>query len=82
MTEVGFYHLTATALDRALPRLLGKAHEAGMRAVVLAASEERIAVLDAALWTFGPGIVPAPRHVARRQRRGAADLPDDNRGEP
>ncbi len=54
MTEVGFYHLTATALDRALPRLLGKAHEAGMRAVVLAASEERIAALDAALWTFDP----------------------------
>ncbi len=54
MTEVGFYHLTATALDRALPRLLGKAHEAGMRAVVLAASEERVAALDAALWTFDP----------------------------
>lgn len=54
MTEVGFYHLTATALDRALPRLLGKAHEAGMRAVVLAASEERIAALDAVLWTFDP----------------------------
>ena len=54
MTEVGFYHLTATALDRALARLLGKAHEAGMHAVVLAASEERIAALDAALWTFDP----------------------------
>ena len=54
MTEVGFYHLTATALDRALPRLLGKAYEASMRAVVLAASNERIAALDAALWTFDP----------------------------
>ncbi len=54
MTEVGFYHLTATALDQALPRLLGKAYEASMRAVVLAASDERVAALDAALWTFDP----------------------------
>ena len=38
MTEVGFYHLQTTALERVLPRLLAKAYEAGMRAVVLAGS--------------------------------------------
>ena len=54
MTEVGFYHLQTTALERALPRLLAKAYEAGMRAVVLAGSEERIEALNATLWTFDP----------------------------
>ncbi|MFQ5784371.1 MAG: DNA polymerase III subunit chi [Alphaproteobacteria bacterium] len=55
MTEVGFYHLQTTPLERALPRLLAKAHEAGMRALVLAGSDERIEALDAALWTFDQG---------------------------
>ncbi|MEE8275449.1 MAG: DNA polymerase III subunit chi, partial [Alphaproteobacteria bacterium] len=54
MTEIGFYHLQTTALERALPRLLAKAYEAGMRTVVLAGSEERIEALNAALWTFDP----------------------------
>jgi DNA polymerase III subunit chi len=52
MTEVGFYHLTTTSLERALPRLLEKALGRGLRAVVLAESAERVATLDAALWTF------------------------------
>lgn len=52
MTEVGFYHLTTTSLERALPRLLEKALGRGLRAVVLAESAERVAQLDAALWTF------------------------------
>ncbi len=52
MTDVRFYHLTATPLERALPRLLAKAYEADWRAVVLAGSTERVEALDAALWTF------------------------------
>lgn len=52
MSEVGFYHLTRTRLDRALPKLLEKALGQGMRAVVLAGSDERVAALDAALWTY------------------------------
>ena len=55
MTDVRFYHLKATPLDRALPRLLAKAYEAGWRAVVMAGSPERVEALDAALWTFDQG---------------------------
>jgi DNA polymerase-3 subunit chi len=50
MAEIGFYHLTRTALEVALPKLLGRVLEAGGRAVVKAASEERVAALDTALW--------------------------------
>ncbi len=52
MTEIGFYHLTGTPLERALPKLLEKALSQGLRAVVLAGSEERVAALDTALWTY------------------------------
>jgi len=55
MTDVRFYHLKVTSLDRALPRLLAKAFDAGWRAVVMAGSAERVEALDAALWTFDPG---------------------------
>lgn len=50
MTQVGFYHLTRTAPDAALPDLLGRTLSAGQRAVVRCASEARVAVLDKALW--------------------------------
>src|ERR1700674_1817083 len=52
MAEVGFYHLGATALERALPRLLERALGDGHRVVVLAASQERVARLDGLLWTY------------------------------
>lgn len=55
MTDVGFYHLTATPLERALPRLLEKVLDSGARALVLAASEPRIESLDTALWVYDPG---------------------------
>ncbi len=50
MAEIGFYHLTRTGLDRALPQLLARALAAGQRAVVLCAETEQVAALDAALW--------------------------------
>lgn len=50
MTEIGFYHLTRTTIDRALPLLLARALGAGERACVLCASPARRAVIDAALW--------------------------------
>ncbi len=53
MTEVGFYHLQRAGLDQALPRLLEKVVESGLRAIVLAPSEERIDSLNAQLWTYG-----------------------------
>ena len=52
MTDIGFYHLQRWPLERALPKLLEKVLENGMRAVVIAGSEERIEALDTALWTY------------------------------
>jgi DNA polymerase-3 subunit chi len=52
VTDVGFYQLGATPLDRALPKLLERALGAGFRTVVLAPSQERIDHLDAVLWTY------------------------------
>ena len=52
MAEIGFYHLLATPLERALPRLLAQAWTRGYRIVVRAASVERIEHLNAVLWTY------------------------------
>jgi DNA polymerase-3 subunit chi len=51
MAEIGFYHLTRTGADQALPALLGRTLKLGQRAVVRCADEARVAALDAALWT-------------------------------
>jgi DNA polymerase III subunit chi len=51
MAEYGFYHLTRTPLDQALPKLLGRVLAGDGRAMVLLASQERLEALDAALWT-------------------------------
>ena len=50
MSDVGFYHLTRTGPDQALPQFLGRTLAAGQRALVLCRSAERVAALDAALW--------------------------------
>jgi len=50
MAEIGFYHLTRTPLEQALPKLLGRVLDSGGRAVILVGSAERLAALDAALW--------------------------------
>ncbi len=50
MAEVGFYHLTRTRLDQALPKLLGRVLATGGRAHVLCSEAERAKALDAALW--------------------------------
>ncbi len=52
MAEIGFYHLLATPLERALPRLLERARAQGYRIVVRAASSERIEHLSALLWSY------------------------------
>lgn len=51
MAEIRFYHLRTTTLERALPRLLEKVLALGARAVVVA-DAERLAALDAAMWTY------------------------------
>ena len=52
MTEILFYHLKGQTLEQVLPALLQKSLERGWRVVVQAASEERLDVLDAHLWTW------------------------------
>jgi DNA polymerase-3 subunit chi len=49
VSEIGFYHLTRTGPDQALPPLLGRTLTAGKRAVIRCAPD-RVAALDAALW--------------------------------
>ena len=53
-TRVGFYHLTRSPLDTALPKLLDRARSAGLKVLVMAGSPERVAHLDALLWTYDP----------------------------
>lgn len=55
MSEIGFYHLQKSPLERVLPKLLEKTLEAGKRAVVAAGSVERVEALNALLWTYGGG---------------------------
>ncbi len=52
MAEIGFYHLLSTPLERALPKLLERARAQGHSVVVRAGSAERVAQLDALLWTY------------------------------
>jgi DNA polymerase-3 subunit chi len=69
MTEIRFYQLQRTPLERALPRLLEKVLESGARAVVMVGSEERLAALDAALWTYDPNSF-LPHGTGRDGRAG------------
>lgn len=84
MTDIGFYHLERSPLERALPKLLEKVLDAGKRAVVVAGSEERVEALNAVLWTYDQGSF-LPHGSARDGN--AAEQPiwltagDDNPGE-
>ena len=70
MAEIGFYHLTRTSADKALPQLLGRTLQAGQRAVVLCGSPERVEALDAALW-----LAPEPDWLPHgASAMGEADL--------
>lgn len=53
--RVDFYHMVSTTLERALPQLLERVVQSGKRAVVLAASEERVEALANHLWTYDAG---------------------------
>lgn len=50
MTEIGFYHLTRSKLQEALPKLLGRVLDSGGRGLILCANAEHARALDAALW--------------------------------
>jgi DNA polymerase-3 subunit chi len=50
LAEIGFYHLTRTPMEAALPKLLGRVLSQGGRAVVRVGNPERLAALDTSLW--------------------------------
>lgn len=52
MTTIQFYHLTATPLERALPKLVEKAYGAGFRTLLVLESEERLDYVNQLLWTY------------------------------
>jgi DNA polymerase III subunit chi len=52
MVELGFYHLTSSTLEQALPRLLEKVLASDLRAVLRAVTAERLDLLDRWLWTY------------------------------
>lgn len=55
MTEIGFYHLTATSLEKALPKLLEKAYQSGILSLVVTDSEARLETFNQLLWTYSSG---------------------------
>ncbi len=72
MTEIRFYHLLRSPLERVLPKMLATTLERGWRAVVIAGSEERVEALNALLWTHDDrGFLP---HGSKRDGH-AADQP-------
>jgi len=52
VTEIRFYHLQRKTLEDALPQILEKVLERSWRAVIMAASEERVEALNQHLWTY------------------------------
>lgn len=58
-----FYHLTRTPLEATLPKLLGKARQAGWRVAVRGTSADRMTWLDGKLW-LGPEDQFSPHGLA------------------
>ena len=52
MTEISFYHLTATSVESALPKLLERVIDSEKRALVRVESEERAGIINSILWTY------------------------------
>lgn len=52
--QVDFYHLTASPLERALPRIAERIVADGGRALIVAAEAERREALDRLLWSYAP----------------------------
>ncbi len=59
MTEISFYHLTKTPIEKALPQLLLKIIASNKNAILMASSAGFLAKIDALLWTFSTNkIIP------------------------
>ena len=82
LTEVGFYHLTRSTLEEALPRLLEKAYAGGSRVVVRVGDRRAAGAAQPCLVDLRQGLLPAARHARRWLSRGPADLSDHRGREP
>jgi len=52
MTQISFYEIIASPVERVLPKLLEKVKSSGKRAVILVESEEKVEALSHVLWTY------------------------------
>lgn len=52
--DIQFYHLTTTALDRALPKLVEKVYKAGFRLLIKTATAVQAEQLSSLLWSYDP----------------------------
>lgn len=52
MTDIAFYHLQRSPLERVLPKLLERTMDAGKRALVLVGSDARAEALAQHLWSY------------------------------
>ncbi len=81
MPDVSFYHLESRPLEWALPRLLSRVVESGLKAVVVTGVPERLPFLDSALWTYDDqSFLPhgrAPDENAAHQPVWLTAKPDD-----
>ena len=69
MADVGFYHLTRSTAEQALPKLLGRTLDLGKRALVRCRDEARAAEIDEALWR-APEPVWLPHGTAKLGHAG------------
>ena len=66
--RVDFYHLTASPLDRALPRIVERIGAEGGRTLIVSADDEQRGALDRLLWTYA-----ADSFLPHGQAGGEAD---------
>lgn len=52
MTEINFYHLQQSPIEKTLPKLLEKIYGSHMKAVVLIENEEKLKEIDSQLWSY------------------------------
>ncbi len=52
--DIQFYHLLTQPLDVALPRLMAKAYEAGMKSLVKCRDAAQMKQLDEQMWSYHP----------------------------
>lgn len=52
MVQVNFYHISASPVEKVLPKLLEKVWGSGKKALVMAPTEERVEAINTLLWVY------------------------------